>query len=51
MAIVLLAIAGILLGGTFSLAKQGANKFVVLGVGLAAVLAGVGGVLWLVPSS
>jgi hypothetical protein len=51
MAIVLLAIAGILVGGIFSLAKQGANRVVLVGMGLAAALAAVGGVLWLVPAS
>jgi hypothetical protein len=41
--ILLLALAGILSGGAFSLRKQGASRGVV-------VFALVGGIFWLVPS-
>jgi hypothetical protein len=47
--ILLFAVAGILLGGTWSLYRQGAHKGVVLVVGLLAVLATAGGVVWLLP--
>jgi hypothetical protein len=49
MAIVLFALAGILLGGVISLVKQGATKFSIGLVAVLAVLATVGGVLWLMP--
>ena len=47
--ILLFALAGILLGGTWSLYKQGSHKIVVLAVGIAGLLAAVGGVAWLMP--
>jgi hypothetical protein len=49
--IVLLAVAGILSGGAFSLYRQGASKLAVVIVAGLAVLSGVGGVAWLIPES
>jgi hypothetical protein len=48
--VLLLAVAGILCGGVYSLHKQGASRGAVGFVGLLALLALGGGVLWLVPS-
>lgn len=47
--ILLFALAGILLGGTWSLYKQGAHKGVVIAVGIFALLSAAGGVAWLMP--
>jgi hypothetical protein len=47
--ILLFALAGILLGGTWSLYKQGSHKAVVVVVGVMALLAAAGGVAWLIP--
>jgi hypothetical protein len=47
--ILLFALAGILLGGTWSLYKQGSHKAVVLVVGVMGLLAAAGGVAWLMP--
>jgi hypothetical protein len=49
--IVMLALAGVLLGGAFSLYRQGAGKVAVSILGALAVLAGVGGLLWLIPKT
>ncbi|MEV6630630.1 hypothetical protein AB0M54_07760 [Actinoplanes sp. NPDC051470] len=49
MAIVLFIVAGILVGGVISLARQGATKFSIGLVAVLAVLAATGGVLWLMP--
>ena len=49
MAIVLVAIAGILIGGVISLVKQGATKFSIGLVAVLAALAAAGGVAWLLP--
>jgi hypothetical protein len=49
MAIALLALAGILVGGTISLVKQGATRFSIGVVGLLAVLATAAGIAWLIP--
>jgi hypothetical protein len=46
-----LALAGVLLGGAFSLHRQGAGKVAVSILGALAVLAGVGGLLWLIPEN
>jgi hypothetical protein len=46
--ILLLGLAGILVGGAWSLRQQGARWPAVTVVALLAVLAGVAGVLWLV---
>lgn len=45
----LLILAGVLVGGTWSLHKQGAPRGAVLVTALLAVLATAGGVLWLLP--
>lgn len=45
--VLLLAFAGLLLGGTISLRRQGASPIAVAVSGGLAVLASVGGVLWL----
>ncbi|WBB67294.1 hypothetical protein [Micromonospora sp. WMMD812] len=47
--ILLLVLAGVLVGGVWSLYRQGAPKSAVLLTALLAVLATVGGVLWLLP--
>ena len=47
--ILLFALAGILLGGTWSLYKQGAHKGVVIVVGVLALVSAAGGVAWLMP--
>ena len=49
MAIVLFVIAGFLVGGVYSLVKQGATKFTVGVVAALALLAAAGGVAWLIP--
>ncbi|MDH6462465.1 cytochrome b [Micromonospora sp. A200] len=45
----LLVLAGVLVGGTWSLHKQGAPRGAVVIMALLATLATVGGVLWLLP--
>ena len=45
----LLILAGVLVGGTWSLNKQGAARPAVVVTGLLAVLATAGGLLWLLP--
>ncbi|MFB9544158.1 hypothetical protein [Micromonospora sagamiensis] len=45
----LLILAGLLAGGVVSLHRQGAARGVVVVTALLALLAGVGGVLWLIP--
>ncbi|MEV4121085.1 hypothetical protein [Micromonospora sp. NPDC049645] len=45
----LLILAGVLVGGAWSLHRQGAPKGAVVLTALLAVLATVGGVLWLLP--
>ncbi|MET8045078.1 hypothetical protein ABZU25_29965 [Micromonospora sp. NPDC005215] len=45
----LLVLAGVLVGGTWSLYRQGAAKSAVVVTALLAVLATIGGVLWLLP--
>ncbi|MFI7605153.1 hypothetical protein ACIBTV_08510 [Micromonospora sp. NPDC049366] len=47
--ILLLVLAGVLVGGVWSLYRQGAPKGALLLTALLAVLATVGGVLWLLP--
>jgi hypothetical protein len=49
--VVMLALAGVLVGGAFSLYRQGASKAAVGILAAFAVLAGIGGVLWLIPES
>ncbi|MFJ6196386.1 hypothetical protein [Micromonospora sp. NPDC092111] len=45
----LLILAGVLVGGVWSLVRQGAPRGAIVITGLLAVLATVGGVLWLLP--
>ncbi|MGC5018081.1 hypothetical protein [Micromonospora sp. DT47] len=45
----LLILAGVLVGGTWSLYRQGAPRGTVVITALLAALATVGGVLWLLP--
>jgi hypothetical protein len=47
--VLLLAVAGILVGGVVSLARQGASRFSIGLVAVLALLALAGGVLWLIP--
>ena len=47
--ILLLGVAGILVGGALSLRRQGASRTAVGLVGLLALIAAAGGVLWLIP--
>jgi len=47
--IVLLALAGLLLGGAYSLLRQGSSKPLAAVVGGLGLLSGIGGVLWLAP--
>ncbi|SIN09474.1 hypothetical protein [Micromonospora cremea] len=47
----LLILAGVLVGGVWSLYRQGAPRSAVVVTALLAVLATVGGVLWLLPES
>jgi hypothetical protein len=49
--IVLLAVAGVLLGGAYSLLRQGASRGAVGVVGLLGVVSAIGGVLWLIPDA
>ncbi|MET8907039.1 hypothetical protein [Micromonospora sp. NPDC004551] len=49
LATLLLILAGVLVGGTWSLHKQGAARGAVVITGLLAVLATAGGLLWLLP--
>jgi hypothetical protein len=47
--ILLLGLAGILVGGVISLVRQGASKFSIGLTAALALLALAGGVLWLIP--
>jgi hypothetical protein len=47
--IVLLGVAGILVGGAVSMHRQGASRVAVVVVSLLALVAAAGGVLWLLP--
>jgi hypothetical protein len=47
--VLLLGLAGILVGGVISLARQGATKFSIGLVAALALLALAGGVVWLIP--
>ncbi|MDT4993881.1 MAG: hypothetical protein QOH97_3773 [Actinoplanes sp.] len=49
MAILLFVIAGFLVGGLYTLVKQGATKFTIGLVAALAILAAAGGVAWLIP--
>jgi hypothetical protein len=45
--IVLLALAGLFVGGIISLRQQGAGMVPIVGLAVLAVLAAAGGILWL----
>ena len=47
--VLLLGLAGILVGGVISLARQGATKFSIGLVAALALLALAGGIVWLLP--
>jgi hypothetical protein len=47
--VALFALAGVLIGGAWSMHRQGATRGVIGFVGLLALLAAAGGVLWLLP--
>ncbi|MEH1011512.1 hypothetical protein V6U90_00045 [Micromonospora sp. CPCC 206060] len=47
--VLLLALSGVLVGGAWSMHRQGAGRTAVLFVGLLALLAAAGGILWLIP--
>jgi hypothetical protein len=47
--VVLMALAGILVGGAWSLHKQGAARGTVALLGVLAAVALAGGILWLLP--
>jgi hypothetical protein len=47
--VVLFALAGVLAGGAWSMRRQGASPGAIGFVGLLALLASAGGVLWLIP--
>jgi hypothetical protein len=49
MALVMFAVAGLLVGGAYSLVRQGASKVLIGVVGLAAVLALAAGLAWMSP--
>ncbi len=49
--VLMLALAGILTGGAYSVYKQGGSKVAVTLLGVLAVVAGAGGVVWLLPES
>jgi hypothetical protein len=49
--ILLLGLAGVLVGGSVSMRQQGAGRVPIIVLGLLAVIAAVAGVLWLVPES
>ncbi|HEX6873534.1 MAG TPA: hypothetical protein VF163_20745 [Micromonosporaceae bacterium] len=51
MAIVMLGLAGLLLGGAVSMRKQGASTVVVVVLGVLAAVAAAAGVLWMLPRS
>ncbi|MEU4678104.1 hypothetical protein [Micromonospora sp. NPDC023737] len=49
--ILMLVLAGVLVGGVWSLHRQGAPRSAVLLTAVLAVLATAGGVLWLLPGA
>jgi hypothetical protein len=49
--LVLLGVAGLLLGGAYSMIKQGASKVGIALVGLLGLLSAAGGLLWLLPEA
>lgn len=49
--VVMLGLAGVLIGGAYSLYRQGAGRAAVGAMGVLGLLAGIGGVLWLLPET
>jgi hypothetical protein len=49
--VLLLALAGLLVGGAVSLYRQGASRGAVGVLGVLGVVAAAGGILWLVPDA
>jgi hypothetical protein len=49
--ILMLGVAGLLLGGAWSLHKQGTGRGPVAAVGLLGLVAAVAGVFWMLPES
>ena len=49
MSIALIILGGILVGGTITLAKQGATKFSIAVTAVLALLAIAAGILWMIP--
>jgi len=49
--VLLFALGGVLAGGAWSMAKQGASRATVVTVALIGLLAVIGGVAWLLPGS
>jgi hypothetical protein len=49
--ILLLALAGLLVGGAVSMRRQGAGRTPVVVLGLLALVSAVAGILWLIPES
>lgn len=49
--VVLFGVAGILVGGAFSLHRQGAGRVAIVIMATLAAIAAAGGVLWLLPES
>ncbi len=47
--ILLLGLAGMLVGGAVSLVRQGASRSSIVLVAVLAILAATGGILWLIP--
>lgn len=47
--IALFALTGVLVGGAWSMYRQGASRGGIVLVGVLALLAAAGGVLWLIP--
>jgi hypothetical protein len=47
--VALFALAGVLLGGAWSVHRQGGSRAAVVLMGVLSLLAAVGGVLWLAP--
>ena len=47
--VALFALAGVLVGGIWSMHRQGAGRGVLVLMGVLALLAATGGVLWLLP--
>jgi hypothetical protein len=47
--VALMALAGVLVGGAWSMHKQGAARGTVVLLGVLAVVAFAGGILWLLP--